>query len=78
MSAPARRRQVAYATSRGVSARRACALLQVARSTLSYASKLAKKDAPVLEQLQKLASQYSTRATGTAGSRSSWSGPDTA
>jgi putative transposase len=58
VSAPARHRQVAYATSRGVSARRACALLQVARSTLTYASKLAKKDAPVIDQLQKLAGQY--------------------
>jgi putative transposase len=58
VSAPARRRQVAYATRRGVSVRRACALLQVARSTLTDESKLAKKDAPVLAQLEALAAQY--------------------
>ena len=41
VSAQARRRQVDYARQRGLSARRACALLSVARSTLGYESRLA-------------------------------------
>ena len=36
VSVPARRRQVAYARQRGVSQRRACTLLSVARSALGY------------------------------------------
>lgn len=58
VSAPARRRQVAFATKRGVSARRACALLRVARSALRYASRRAIADAPVLERMRELAAQY--------------------
>lgn len=58
MSAPARRRPGAYATQHGVSARRACALFQVARSTLGYASRLAAKDAPVVKDMRTLAAQY--------------------
>ena len=58
MSARARRRAVAYATTRGVSARRACALFQVARSTLGYRSRLAAKDGPVVTDMQTLAAQY--------------------
>jgi putative transposase len=58
VSAPARRRAVAYATTRGVSARRACALFQVARSTLRYTSRLAMKDAPVIAAMREEAVQY--------------------
>ncbi len=43
---------------RGVSQRRACALLSVARSTLTYRSRLDDKDRPVLEVMQQLSSQY--------------------
>lgn len=53
-----RRRQVAYATSRGLSGRRACALLQVSRSTLGYCSRLTEKDAPVIARMRALAAQY--------------------
>ncbi len=58
MSAPIRRRQVAYAKGRGVSLRRACALFGTARSGLSYQSKLDAKDAPILTEMRKLAELY--------------------
>src|SRR5262245_6111945 len=53
-----RRQQVAYARSRGLSGRRACALLSVARSTLGYESRLAERDAPALVAMRRLAAQY--------------------
>jgi putative transposase len=55
---PARRQQVAYARERGVSARRACTLLSVARSALHYRSHKAAKDAPVIARMQELSAQY--------------------
>ncbi len=58
VGARVRRQQVAYARSRGLSGRRACALLSVARSTLGYASRLAVRDAPVLHAMRELAAQY--------------------
>jgi len=58
VSAPLRRSQVAYVHARGVSIRRACALLSVARSTLRYQSRLARRDAPVLGVMRELAAQY--------------------
>jgi putative transposase len=58
VSAPVRRQQVAYVCERGLSVRRACALLSVARSTLHYASRLAKRDAPVLGVMRELAARY--------------------
>jgi putative transposase len=58
VSAPARRRQVEYVHRRGLSLRRACALLSVARSSLRYRSRLAQKDAPVLQDMRELAGQY--------------------
>jgi putative transposase len=58
VSAPVRRQQVAYVRGRGVSVRRACALLSVARSTLGYESRLAKRDAPVVGAMCELAAQY--------------------
>jgi putative transposase len=42
----------------GVSIRRACALISVARSTLDYESRLVKRDAPVVPVMQELAAQY--------------------
>lgn len=53
-----RRQQVEYAKRRGVSQRRACRLLSVARSALGYESRLAKRDAPVLDAMRELARQY--------------------
>jgi len=54
----ARRAAVAYATSRGVSQRRACTLMDVARSALGYCSRLAAKDAPALKRMIELSLQY--------------------
>jgi putative transposase len=48
VSARVRRKQIGYVRKRGISLRRACALLQVARSTIGYESRLAKRDAPVI------------------------------
>lgn len=59
VSVPARREQVAYAMRRGLSQRRSCTLLQVARSALGYQSGRAAKDARVLERMVALGAQYS-------------------
>ena len=58
VSACARRKQVAYVRQRCISLRRACALLQVARSTIGYESALARRDAPVIEAMCELSAQY--------------------
>lgn len=58
VSAPARREQVRYAMARGLSTRRACALLSVARSTLGYASRMFCKDLPALAAMSLLSAQY--------------------
>lgn len=59
VSAPGRRRQVAHARKRWrMSLRRACALLDVARSGATYASKREATDAPVLARVRELARQY--------------------
>jgi putative transposase len=58
VSACARRNQIAYVRKRGISLRRSCALLQVARSTVGYESALAKRDAPVVEAMREIAAQY--------------------
>jgi putative transposase len=50
--------QVAYARGRGLSSRRACALLSIARSTLGYASRLAVRDTPAVAAMRELALQY--------------------
>ena len=48
VGARVRRQQVAYARRLGLSSRRACAVLSVARSTLGYESRLRQRDAPAL------------------------------
>ena len=58
VSAPVRRQQVEYVHRRGLSLRRACALLSVARSTLGYQSRVAQRDAGVLPVMRELAGQY--------------------
>ena len=58
VSSQARREQVAFACERGLSQRRACELLEVARSVLSYRSVRAERDAPALEAMKRLAAQY--------------------
>jgi putative transposase len=58
VSARVRRQQIAYVCQRGRSVRRACALLSVARSTVHYESRLARKDAPAVSVMRELAAQY--------------------
>lgn len=58
VGARVRRHQVAYALRRGLSSRRACALLSVARSSLGDQSRLARRDAPVVDAMRELAGQY--------------------
>ena len=58
VSVPARRAQVAYATGKGLSQRRACTLIGVARSALAYRSVKGERDAPVLGRMAALSAQY--------------------
>jgi putative transposase len=58
VGARVRRQQVAYAQARGLSSRRACALLSVARSAVGYVSRLAQRDAPAVLAMRALAGQY--------------------
>ena len=58
VGARVRRQQVAYAEARGLSRRRACALLSVARSTMGYVSRLIARDAAVVPAMRTLAGQY--------------------
>jgi len=58
VGARVRRQQVAYAEARGLSRRRACALLSVARSTVGYASRLAARDLAAVTAMRELAAQY--------------------
>jgi len=58
VSSQARREQVALACERGHSKRRACELLDIARSGLGYQSVRAERDAPALQAMKRLAGQY--------------------
>ena len=58
VSAHVRRQQVAFVCERGVSQRRACALMSVARSTIRYESRLLAKDTPVVAAMRELSAQY--------------------
>jgi transposase InsO family protein len=58
VSARVRREQVAYVVGRGRSHRQACAFLSVARSSMTYRSRLVERDAPILAALRELAGQY--------------------
>jgi len=58
VSARVRRKQVGVVRRRGISVRRACALLGVARSTIGYKSALDARDAPVIAAMRELAAQY--------------------
>lgn len=62
VGARVRRQQVDYAEGRGLSRRRACAVLSVARSALSYVSTLVARDAAVLPPRQTLPAQYAQGA----------------
>jgi putative transposase len=58
VSLPARRHQVGYLVGRGISQRRACRLIGVARSALRYESRIEAKDTPVIEAMKRLSAQY--------------------
>lgn len=58
VSARVRRQQVAFVQTRGLSRRRACALLSVARSAVGYVSRLQARDAPAVQIMRDLAGQY--------------------
>jgi len=58
VSVPARRSQVAYATDKGLSQRRACTLIGVGRSALRYRSVKIEKDGPALARMAELSAQY--------------------
>ncbi len=57
VSAWVRRKQIGYVRGRGISLRRSCALLQVARSTIGYESALSRRDEPVIAAMRELAAQ---------------------
>src|SRR5512137_2044421 len=58
VSPQGRREQCAYACARGIPKRRACGLIGMARSTLSYELRRPAKDAPVIAAMRRLSSQY--------------------
>jgi putative transposase len=58
VSPQSRREQCAYACRRGIAKRRACGLIGMARSTLSYELRQPAKDAPVVRAMQRLSAQY--------------------
>ena len=58
VSVPVRREQVAHATRRGLSQRRSCTLMKVARSAIGYRSAKAVRDGPVLARMAVLSAQY--------------------
>lgn len=55
---PGRREFVAFASSRGISVRKACPLLKVSRRRLAYKGRKDAKDAAIVERLKELASRY--------------------
>jgi len=58
VSPQARREQVALACQRGLSERRACGLIGLARSGLRYRRRLPAKDAPVIDAMKSLSAQF--------------------
>ena len=58
VSAQVRREQTRLAVERGLSQRRACALMQVGRSSMNYEAKMPAKNAPVIEAMRTLSGQY--------------------
>ena len=58
VSPQGRREQCAYACTRGIPKRRACGLVGMARSTLSYELRQPAKDALVIAAMRRLSSQY--------------------
>lgn len=57
VSAEARRAEVAYAQTRGMSQRAACRLFSVPRSTLDYQARMPAKDQPVIDRMRTMSAQ---------------------
>ena len=58
VSAQVRCEQARFAMAQGLSQRRACALMQVSRSSLGYGLKMPDKNAPVVQAMRTLSSQF--------------------
>ena len=58
VSSQARREQVVLACEHDLSKRRACELIEIARSGLEYRSVRTERDAPMLDAMKRLAAQY--------------------
>ena len=58
MSVQERLEQARYAVGRGISQRRACTLLSVARSGLGYQCKMPVKDRPIVAAMRQYSAQY--------------------
>ena len=58
VSAQVRREQTRLAMDKGLSQRRACALMQVGRTCLRYKAKMPLKNTPVIEAMRTLSGQY--------------------
>ena len=58
VSAQVRREQSRYAISRGLSQRRACALIHLSRANLGYVSKMPGKNGVVVETMRRLSGEY--------------------
>jgi len=58
VSLQARRDQVGFLIDRGITQRRACKLIGVSRSGMSYESRIDAKDVPVIEAMKRLSAQY--------------------
>jgi putative transposase len=61
VSAQARKEGVVLAQSRGLSQRRACALLNVPRSTLGYESRMEERDTPLVKELRQVSRKHPRR-----------------
>ena len=58
VSVQARKEQAIHAIGRGLSQRRACTLLSISRSSLTYRHEMPIKDSPVIEAMKVLSAQY--------------------
>lgn len=58
VSLQARREQVRYLLTYGISVRRACGLIGMSRSTLHYSSRMQAKDAVPMQAMRELSAQY--------------------
>ena len=67
VTAQARRSLVEVLVGRGISMRRACVLLSVARSSVGYTSRLDARDRPLERQLRRFVARYPRR-----GYRQAW------